>query len=352
MRLLAHAGITAQALGDLAPLKAIRLIDDTGGLLRAPEVTFTAADVGADAFGYNVPNAALAAALRAQLVKVGPNLQWIEGATVIHVEPEKAGRDASASVHLSTGDVISAALVVGADGRSSPCRTGAGFDCQSWDYDQVAVTTTFYHTRDHAGISSEFHTASGPCTTVPLPGRASSLVWVERPAVAERLLALGDDAFAGALERQLRGVLGSVSGVTPRGKFPLSFMQAKSVAAKRVMLVGEAAHVMPPIGAQGLNLGMRDVGCLIDCVLDAVAAGRDIGGTEALEAYQRSRQGDIGVRMRAVDTLNRSLLADMLPITLARGLGLQLLSHVGPLRRAIMREGLQPERGLPRLMRA
>jgi 2-octaprenyl-6-methoxyphenol hydroxylase len=352
MRLLAHAGVTAETLGGLAQLKAIRLIDDTGALLRAPEVTFTAADVGAEAFGFNVPNAALAAALRARLIEAGPNLRWIEGVHVTQVEGGGDASSAQARVHLNTGDVISAALVVGADGRSSPCRVGAGIDCQSWQYDQVAVTTTFQHTREHAGISTEFHSASGPCTTVPLPGRASSLVWVERPAIAERLLGLDDVAFAQALDQKLKGVLGNVTGVSARGKFPLSFMQADKVAAHRVMLVGEAAHVMPPIGAQGLNLGMRDVGCLVDCILDAVAADRDIGGAEALGSYQRSRQADIGVRMRAVDTLNRSLLADFLPVSLARGLGLQLLSHIKPLRRAIMREGLQPERGLPRLMRA
>jgi 2-octaprenyl-6-methoxyphenol hydroxylase len=352
MRLLTHAGVTAETLGDIAPLTAIRLIDDTGGLLRAPEVTFTAADVGAEAFGFNVPNAALAGALRARLGEARSNLHWIKGVHVTRVEGGGDARSEQARVHLSTGAVISADLVVGADGRLSPCRVGAGIACQSWEYDQVAVTTTFTHTREHAGVSTEFHRASGPCTTVPLPGCASSLVWVERPAVAERLLGLDQEAFTTALDRQLKGVLGSVTAVTARGKFPLGFMQAHSVAANRVMLVGEAAHVMPPIGAQGLNLGMRDVGCLVDCVLDAVVARRDIGGAETLAHYQRTRQGDIGVRMRAVDTLNRSLLADFLPVNLARGFGLQLLSHIGPLRRAIIREGLQPERGLPRLMRA
>jgi 2-octaprenyl-6-methoxyphenol hydroxylase len=352
MRLLAHVGICLDTLGGLAPLTGIRLIDDTGGLLRAPEVTFTAADVGAEAFGFNVPNAALAAALRMHLAAAGPKLHWIEGVSVASVEGGAEGGVAPAKVHLSNGVSLSAPLVIGADGRMSPCRIGAEIACESWDYEQVAVTTTFQHSRDHGGISTEFHTASGPCTTVPLPGRASTLVWVERPGVAERLMAMDDANFTAGLERQLKGVLGSITGVTGRGRFPLSFMQAKAVAANRVMLVGEAAHVMPPIGAQGLNLGMRDVGCMIECVLDALAARGDIGGAATLTAYQKARQGDIGVRMRAVDALNRSLLADFLPISLARGLGLQLLSHVGPLRRAVMREGLQPERGLPRLMRA
>jgi 2-octaprenyl-6-methoxyphenol hydroxylase len=163
---------------------------------------------------------------------------------------------------------------------------------------------------------------------------------------------MDDMAFASALEAQLKGLLGSITAVEPRGRFPLTWMQAASTAARRVMLVGEAAHVMPPIGAQGLNLGFRDVGCLIDCVVDAVEAGRDPGGAETVAAYNKSRAADIGMRMTAVDALNRSLLSDLMPVHLARGVGLHVLAAFGPLRRRIMSEGMQPSGSLPRLMRA
>lgn len=331
-----------------APLRAIRLIDDMAGWLRAPEVVFEASEVGCPSFGYNVPNGALATALRGRLTDFATSgaLTWIEGRSVVSVEPDTGGVD----VVLDNGTRIVASLVVAADGRHSVCRTGADIACVDKRYDQIAVTTTFTHQRPHDGISTEFHRPAGPCTTVPLPGNASSLVWVERPTIAERMLTMDDAAFIGTLEKQLRGLLGTVRSVMPRGRFPLTWMKAETFANRRVMLVGEAAHVMPPIGAQGLNLGLRDVGCLIDCVVDAIKEARDPGGQQALDAYNKARAGDIGARMTAVDALNRSLLSDLVPVRLARGLGLHVVASLGPLRRRLIQEGLQPSGPLPSLM--
>ena len=346
LALLDHLGVFDACRAACAPLTAIRLFDDTGGLLRAPEVLFAAAEIGAASFGQNVPNAVLGAALRNALARQ-KGLTWHENCAVLALSNDDIG------VHLtlSDGSVVSGALVVAADGRKSVCRAGAGIGVKEWRYDQVAVTAAFSHQRDHDGVSTEFHRSAGPCTTVPLPGRASTLVWVERPAIAARLLAMDDAAFSAALETRLNGLLGSVLSVTPRGKFPLSGLQADTYAARRVMLVGEAAHVMPPIGAQGLNLGLRDVACLVDCVTDALAAGRDPGGAEALAAYNTARATDIGMRMTAVDALNRSLLTGLMPVKLARGFGLHVISAFGPLRRRLIAEGLTPSGVTPRLMR-
>jgi 2-octaprenyl-6-methoxyphenol hydroxylase len=114
--------------------------------------------------------------------------------------------------------------------------------------------------------------------------------------------------------------------------------------------VGEAAHVFPPIGAQGLNLGLRDVAALRDAVVDARDAGADPGGDTALTAYQRGRDLDVRLRTAAVDGLNRTLLSGLLPADFLRGAGLLALSGIGPLRRAVMREGVLPRIGAPRLM--
>ena len=164
-----------------APLTAIRLIDDTGGLLRAPEVLFAAAEIGAESFGQNVPNAALGSALRQALSKQS-KLTWLENTTIAGLSSDEN----TVRLTLSDGSVVSGALVVAADGRQSICRAGAGIAVQEWRYDQIAVTTNFTHQRPHDGVSTEFHRSAGPCTTVPLPGRASTLVWVERPAIADR----------------------------------------------------------------------------------------------------------------------------------------------------------------------
>ncbi len=352
LALLRSLGVWERCEPSSSALKAIRLIDDTGGLLRAPEVLFDAKETGSDAFGYNVPNGALGAALRAQVVTdalmYAARLTLIADRTVVAVAPG----DEAISVTLDDGTVVSGHLLVAADGRNSIARRSAGITVRDTAYDQVAVTAAFSHTRPHKGISTEFHRSAGPCTTVPLPGDTSALVWVERPAIAARLQALDDDGFRAALDGQLKGLLGSVTAVWGRGRFPLAWMQAHTTAARRVMLVGEAAHVMPPIGAQGLNLGFRDVGCLIDCVVGAVQAGHDPGGLDTLSAYHQSRAADIGVRMTAVDALNRSLLSDLIPVHLARGAGLHLLAAIGPLRRRVMAEGLHPTGPLPSLMRA
>jgi 2-octaprenyl-6-methoxyphenol hydroxylase len=184
---------------------------------------------------------------------------------------------------------------------------------------------------------------------VPLPGNASSLVWVETRDEAQRLAALDENAFRDALEARLQGLLGGVGAIGPRAVFPLMGLSADVFARNRVALVGEAAHVIPPIGAQGLNLGLRDGAALADCVADALREGRDPGGAETLEAYSRARRSDVSSRIYAIDVLNRSLISGLLPVHLARGLGLHALRAIAPLRRLVVREGLDHALAKPTL---
>jgi 2-octaprenyl-6-methoxyphenol hydroxylase len=330
------------------PIVAIRIVDDMGGLLRAPECLFTAAEVGLEAFGYNIPNQALVSALRLRIAAAGSGVSLIEAGSVAHVE---IGSE-DARLGLPGRPSVCVQLVVGADGRNSLCRTAAGIGTHAWSYDQSALTCAFAHQRPHAGISTEFHRQAGPFTVVPSPACSSSLVWVERPAAANRLAGLDDEAFRGALETHLQGLLGTVGELGPRSVFPLSGLTAEVAGKNRVALVGEAAHVVPPIGAQGLNLGLRDAAMLADCAADALAAARDIGGAQTLEAYSRSRKADIASRAWSIDLLNRSLLSGFMPVQLARGFGLHALKAVGPLRRFAIREGLEPSFIAPRLMQA
>lgn len=328
------------------PIEAIRIVDDTGGLLRAPEVVFTAAEVGRETFGWNVPNDALVTALLAAAAAPESRITRHETAGIARVE---TGGEA-AILTSREGVVLEARLVVGADGRNSICRAAAGISTRAWRYEQAAVIATFHHARPHRGISTEFHRPSGPFTTVPLPGLRSSLVWVERPDEAQRLAALDEPAFRGVLEERLQGLLGTVGEIGPRAMFPLSGLTADTFGQNRVALVGEAGHVIPPIGAQGLNLGLRDAATLADCVADALAGRRDPGGAETLDAYSRRRRPDVASRIATVDVLNRSLLSGLLPVHLARGAGLVALRAVAPLRRLAIREGLQPSGDLPALL--
>ncbi len=330
-----------------APITAIRILDDTGALLRAPEVTFTAAEVGLDVFGWNVPNNALVAGLTAGASKPesGVTLQSTLGIAQVEI-----GNDA-VTLTSQEGDRFEALLVAGADGRNSLCRTAAGIATRTWSYPQAAIATSFRHSRPHGSVSTEFHRPAGPFTTVPLPDLSSSLVWVERPEEAQRLAALDEAAFRTAVEIRLQGLLGALGEIAPRAVFPLSGLTAERFGGNRVALVGEAGHVIPPIGAQGLNLGIRDAAALADCVAEALAAGRDPGGSVALDAYSARRRSDVTSRITTIDVLNRSLISDFVPVHLARGMGLVALKTFGPLRRLAIREGLQPSQSLPSLLK-
>jgi 2-octaprenyl-6-methoxyphenol hydroxylase len=340
---LATLGIWERCRGDAAPLATIRLIDDTSRLLRAPEIAFSAAEIGLDTFGYNIENRHLSAALNetAAQMKI-PRI----AAPALAVESDPSG----VNVKLAEGSVR-AKLVVGADGAHSLSRTGAGIVADRRTYPQTALTLNLAHARPHHDTTTEFHTECGPFTLVPLPGRRSSLVCVVDPPRAADLFALDDEALAAELERRAHSLLGSMRVEPGRGLFPLAVQTARSFAQRRVALVGEAAHVVPPIGAQGLNLGLRDAATLAEIVADARRSGSDPGAAAVLGRYDAARRADVTSRRVAIDLLNRSLLFDFLPLQAVRGLSLFLVERLGPLRRALMREGVLPAVSQPRLMR-
>lgn len=329
-RLLEALGLMETLDPLAAPLALMRLVDDTGSLFRQPPVEFKAAELGLPAFGWNVENAVLVEAMAAKAA-AEPRIRMIPQA----VTEIRAGADGV----LLAGDgfaPITARLVVGADGRKSRVREAAGITARDWSYPQVALTAILSHRREHQDASTEFHTRSGPCTLVPMSGRRSSLVWLVEPNEAERVVGLDDAAFARAVERQTHSILGALTLAGPRGRVPMGGLSVDRFADGRMALIGEAAHVFPPIGAQGLNLGLRDVAAL----RDAVAGAEDPGEDAALAAYDRSRQADVRLRTGAVDALNRTLLTDLLPADLMRGAGLLALSRIAPLRRLVMRQGL------------
>ncbi len=190
----------------------------------------------------------------------------------------------------------------------------------------------------------------GSLTTVPLPDpHASSLIWVGRLPEIARLMRLDEEGFGDALSERLGGLLGAISEIGARAEFPVAGLTADRLAAKRTVLLGEAAHILPPIGAQGLNLGLRDAASLADCVAEALRQGHDPGGDDTLEAYVRARRLDVMTRTLGVDLLSRSLLTSLPPLQAARGIVLHGLNTLPPLRRAVMRLGLAPPTELPSL---
>jgi 2-octaprenyl-6-methoxyphenol hydroxylase len=350
--LLANSVTALETLGvwplcreQAAALRVMRIIDDTQRLLRAPEVHFSAAEIGLDAFGYNIENRFLIAGLEARAHAL-PSLTFVaDTAQAVHIEESRV------VVQLQRGGAQAARLAIGADGRKSLCRQAAGIATDARRYPQTALTFNLRHQRPHGDASTEFHTEHGPFTLVPLPGLRSSLVLVTDPGNAARIGALSGGELAAELERRSHAILGAITPESGRGTFPLAIETARRFAVAHIALVGEAAHLLPPIGAQGLNLGLRDAATISELVVAARRDGLDIGGADLADRYDRSRRADVGSRALAVDLVNRSLLTDFLPTQGMRGLGLFLMQQIGPLRRAVMREGVAPVASQPRLMR-
>lgn len=336
IRTLEKFGVWAALKANTASLDILRIVDGTNRLLRAPTVDFRASEIGEPAFGYNIRNQDLNKAL-CDAVDGQPAIQKRDAM----VSAVKYDADC-AQVTLSNGDTITARLVVGADGTHSIVRQAAGVDVRKWSYPQTALVLTFKHTRPHDNISTEFHRETGPFTQVPLPGNESSLVWVVTPEQAEQYAALGDDALGRLVEQHMHSMLGAVTITTRPQKWPLSSSVAESFGSRRMALVGHAAHAFPPIGAQGLNLGLRDVTDLGEAL--EKAAG-DPGAQAVTSAYNRMRRADIWVRTGAVDLLNRSLLTDFLPVQAVRAMGLSALKLTPALRSFMMRQGMAPGRG-------
>jgi 2-octaprenyl-6-methoxyphenol hydroxylase len=299
-------------------------------------VRFSSDEIGLDAFGYNIENRTLMAAMEARAAEAG-NLTRIDGEAE-HVTPG----DTAVTITTRKGETSIAHLVVGADGRQSLCRKAAGIDVTRRTLDQAALTFNVAHTRPHKNVSTEFHTPYGPCVFVPLPGDRSSVVWVASPKEAARLKDLSDDDLAEGAERQSHSILGRFRIEPGRNLFPLAIERPARFADNRIVLVGEAAHVLPPIGAQGLNMGLRDAADIADIVRGALTSGDDAGSPRVLARFETARRSDVLSRTWAIDLANRSLLSDFLPTQTARTLGLHLIGGVGPLRRLAMREGLAP----------
>ena len=341
IRMLLHLGVWPGALKSATqPLNKLRLVDDTGSMFKAPTLTFDPVELGEDAFGWNFPLGLLIPALFSRARELGVELPGSDAASA-SVSSDHI------SVTTSRGERVTARVAIAADGRNSVLRGAAGIKTNTWSYDQTALATSFDHTGPHDGISTEYHKAAGPFTTVPMPGNRSSLVWMERPARAAQLMALSDAELATEIQIGTHGELGLVSNIGPRKLFPMQGLVARDFARNRIVLIGEAAHVVPPIGAQGLNLSLRDAAQ----AADLMEGEDDPGAAHILAEYDALRRRDVQPRQQVIDLMNRSLLSGFLALEGGRAMGLQLLSQFGPIRRAVMKYGLAPSSGLPRVMR-
>ncbi|MGH7737320.1 MAG: FAD-dependent monooxygenase, partial [Candidatus Tyrphobacter sp.] len=344
LRFLRAQGLWPRLADLAAKIEAIEMIDASGARVPIPRILLSAEDVGLSALGANIETDRLVGRL-AEIAREIPGLR---------LETEMLADISQADNHLratfASGRNIGAKLIAGADGSRSTVRAKARIGTRRWTYPQVAMTALIAHEKPHANRSVEFHTRSGPCTLVPLVPRdgarnRSSLVWLMSTREAAARRGLAPDALGGEIEREVEGIFGNLRLDSACGFFPMMGMSVTRLAARRIALLGEAAHAFPPLAAQGLNLSLRDIGALVECLAEARARGADIG--LALRPYAQARRPDIALRTSGIDALNRSLLSDFLPIEVARGLGSLAFATIGPLRRALILEGILPHEHRP-----
>jgi 2-octaprenyl-6-methoxyphenol hydroxylase len=335
VEVLSAAGLWDRLAPHATALQVMRIVD-AGGADGTARLTrdFDAGDIGDAPFGWNLPNWLLRREMVARLADL-PNVDFRPGVGTAGLTT----RDDRAFVTLTDGRRFAARLVVAADGRGSPVRQALGIGVRRRDYGQQALTFAVTHPVAHGNVSVEVHRTGGPFTLVPLPVRdgqpCSAVVWMERGPEADRLRALPEADFNAAATERSAGVLGPLTLVTRRTAWPIISQLAHRLTAQRVALVAEAAHVVPPIGAQGLNMSLADIGCLL-----RLSGQHAMGGPEMLAAYQRARWPDLLARVTGIDALNRASMAGPQPLRDLRMAGLRALHGAAPVRRALMRLGM------------
>ena len=327
-----------EEIGSFAhPLKTMRLVDATKRLIRFQQVDFQSAEIGIDAFGYNVRNSQFAEVLEQRLGAIDGFTRCDGSLETLSIT---STHKIVASVTLASGnpEAIEADFIVGADGRNSKVRNYFDYGTKEWSYPQSAIVLDFEHELDSRFVSTEFHTETGPFTVVPQEPKRAGLVWLENPEQVETVKSLDPTALNLLLEEKMQSFLGKVSVLNNLHSFPMSGLTANRFGDPHHALVGEAAHVFPPIGAQGFNLGARDVEELVG-VLTQTDLSENPG-----HQYHVARTADITTRSMGVDMLNRSLLSDFLPIQIARAAGIFALDNMSPLRTQAMKLGIAPIR--------
>ena len=336
--LLERAGIWTHLVSHVAPLQVMRIID-AGGAEPIARVSkeFDATDLNDLPFGWNFPNWLLRRVLLERLAEL-PQVNLRTGLSCVGIFT----RLDYVQVRLSSGDKLTAKLLIGADGRSSFVRTASNIGVKTWRYGQKALAFAVTHKEAHHNISTEVHRTGGPFTLVPLPddvqGRpTSAVVWMDHGPKVLAHACLDQQAFDKAITERSAGVLGPLTLLGPRSVWPIISQLADHLVGERMALMAEAAHVVPPIGAQGLNMSLGDIACLLDL---AQSHSADLGSEAMLAAYQKARGFETKARVIGINALNRASMVGAPALRDLRSLGLQAIYEFKPLRRTLMKKGL------------
>ncbi|MFC2969316.1 UbiH/UbiF family hydroxylase [Acidimangrovimonas pyrenivorans] len=334
---LEAAGLWQRLEPHAAPLQIMRIVD-AGGELPEPRIVkdFDASDISDDPFGWNLPNWLLRREMVARLDEM-ENVAFRPGTATRAV----LTREAEALVTLSDDSQVSARLLVAADGRNSPVREALGIDVRTIRYGQKALAFAVTHPIPHMNVSTEIHRSGGPFTLVPLPDRdglpCSAIVWMERGPEVLHLAALPEAEFEAAMSERSCHLFGPLTLASRRTVWPIISQYAHSMWGQRTALIAEAAHVVPPIGAQGLNMSLADLRVLLEL---AQADPSNMGSAKMLETYHRRRHAEVLARVTGIDALNRASMLGARGLRDLRATALNALYSVAPVRKTLMRAGL------------
>lgn len=332
---LAQAGLWERFSAYAMPLQVMRIID-AGGETPIARVShdFDAADISDQPFGWNLPNWLLRRELAARLSEL-PDVTFRPGIGTTRLTT----RESAALVSLSDGSMVEAKLLIAADGRNSPMRQALGIPVRTTRFGQKALAFAVTHPVPHENVSTEIHRSGGPFTFVPLPDRdgqpCSAIVWMETGPDVARLSALPVTEFETAMTTRSCGLFGPLKLVSRRTVWPIISQIASRFDGMRTALMAEAAHVVPPIGAQGLNMSLADLRVLLD-----LATPQTLGSPEMLRSYTRRRYPDVALRVAGVGVLNRASMIHAQPLRDARARLLDMMYSAAPVRRALMQMGI------------
>jgi 2-octaprenyl-6-methoxyphenol hydroxylase len=333
------------------PIDEIMVTDGELGAQRGPSLLHLHFDRAEqnnsdEPLGLMVENRYLRLALD-EAVRARPEINMVQPMSVTAIARDNVGVTAT----LTDGRTLRAPLLIGADGRRSFVRPWAGIRTIGWDYPVTAIVATIQHEKPHGGVAHEYFLPNGPFAILPLKGERANIVWAEPRAAADALLKVPEADFLAELRRRFGDFLGELSLEGPRFGYPLSLQMAERMIGPRVALAGDAAHGIHPLAGQGLNLGLKDVAALAECIADGMSLGLDPGDVTILERYQRWRRFDNVTMALGMEFFDKLFSNNSTPLRLARRIGLAGVNAVGPARRFFMKYAGGAAGNLPKLLR-
>ncbi len=345
-RMLAQLGCWDEIAPEAQPITEMIVTDSrVSDPIRPVFLTFDGEVAPGEPFAHMVANRDLNGALRRQAASLGIDIVEGVGVTGFDVGP------AATTVHLADGVTLSTRLLVAADGVKSRLRDMAGIKTVHWDYGQSGIVCTVAHERPHGGRAEEHFLPAGPFATLPLKGNRSSIVWTERTADAERIVAADPLLFESELEQRFGLRLGEIRAETKPRAWPLGLTLARDFVRPRFALAGDAAHGIHPIAGQGLNLGFKDAAALAEVIIEADRVGEDIGSLGVLQRYERWRRFDTVQMGVTTDVLNRLFSNDLGPVRALRDLGLGLVERMPRMKEFFIRQASGLTGETPRLLK-